>query len=122
MEGDDIAQAGALFIDVGGGTTDVALVRAGGVEGTRMFALGGRAFTKSLSDRLEVPFARAEELKVGYAEGEELAEREEIGAIVRGGRGGFGRRAWSSCSRSSASRGGCRHAWSCAAAARDCRS
>jgi cell division protein FtsA len=82
MEGDDIATAGALFIDVGGGTTDVALVRAGGVEGTRMFALGGRAFTKSLSDRLEVPFSRAEELKVGYAEGKELAERDEIRAIV----------------------------------------
>ena len=43
---DQIRQAGALFIDVGGGTTDVALVRQGGIEGTRMFALGGRAFTK----------------------------------------------------------------------------
>ena len=42
-----VRQAGALFVDVGGGTTDVALVRQGGIEGTRMFALGGRAFTKS---------------------------------------------------------------------------
>ena len=49
-------QAGALFIDVGGGTTDVALVRQGSVEGTRMFALGGRAFTKSLADRLDLAF------------------------------------------------------------------
>ena len=38
---DHIRQAGALFVDVGGGTTDVALVRQGGIEGTRMFALGG---------------------------------------------------------------------------------
>ena len=36
---------GGIFIDIGGGTTDVALVRQGGIEGTRMFALGGRAFT-----------------------------------------------------------------------------
>ena len=50
---DEVGAAGALFVDVGGGTTDVALVRQGGVEGTRMFALGGRAFTKSLADRLE---------------------------------------------------------------------
>ncbi|MBA3308223.1 MAG: rod shape-determining protein, partial [Chloroflexi bacterium] len=64
LGGDQVQGAGALFIDVGGGTTDVALVRGGGVEGTRMFALGGRAFTKSLADRLELPFARAEELKV----------------------------------------------------------
>jgi cell division protein FtsA len=82
MEGEDIAASGALFIDVGGGTTDVALVRSGGVEGTRMFALGGRAFTKSLADRLEVPFSRAEELKVEYARGADLPEREQIKAIV----------------------------------------
>jgi cell division protein FtsA len=61
--------AGALFIDVGGGTTDVALVRKGGIEGTRMFALGGRAFTKSIADRLDLPFPRAEALKVDYARG-----------------------------------------------------
>jgi cell division protein FtsA len=64
-----VQQQGALFIDVGGGTTDIALVRQGGVEGTRMFALGGRAFTKSIADRLELPFARAEEVKVDFARG-----------------------------------------------------
>ena len=66
---DQIRQAGALFVDVGGGTTDVALVRHGGIEGTRMFALGGRAFTKSLADRMDLPFPRAESLKVDYARG-----------------------------------------------------
>ena len=40
----------AIFIDIGGGTTDVAVVRQGGVEGTKMFALGGRAFTKSIAN------------------------------------------------------------------------
>src|SRR4051795_2899475 len=55
LGGEGVQQQGALFIDVGGGTTDVALVRQGGVESTRMFALGGRAFTKSLGDRLELP-------------------------------------------------------------------
>ena len=34
-----------------------------------MFALGGRAFTKSLADRLDLPFPRAEALKVDYARG-----------------------------------------------------
>src|SRR5215217_2654533 len=66
---DQIRQAGALFVDVGGGTTDVALVRQGGIEGTRMFAPGGRAFTKSIADRLDLPFPRAESLKVDYARG-----------------------------------------------------
>ncbi|HEX7613230.1 MAG TPA: rod shape-determining protein, partial [Candidatus Limnocylindrales bacterium] len=51
LASEQVQQSGALFVDIGGGTTDVALVRHGGIEGTRMFALGGRAFTKSIADR-----------------------------------------------------------------------
>ncbi|NJD28156.1 MAG: hypothetical protein FIA92_07645 [Chloroflexi bacterium] len=82
LDSEQVRQAGALFIDVGGGTTDVALVRQGGIEGTRMFALGGRAFTKSIADRLELPFPRAEALKVDYARGIAGDRTEEIRAIV----------------------------------------
>lgn len=60
----------AIFIDVGGGTTDIALVRSGGVEGTKMFALGGRAFTKRIAQTLGISFAKAEELKIEYSAGE----------------------------------------------------
>ena len=79
---DHIRQAGALFVDVGGGTTDVALVRQGGIEGTRMFALGGRAFTKSLADRLDLPFPRAEALKVDYARGVAVDGRDDVATII----------------------------------------
>jgi cell division protein FtsA len=79
---DQVRQSGALFVDVGGGTTDVALVRQGGIEGTRMFALGGRAFTKSIADRMDLPFPRAEALKVDYARGIDMEGREEVAAIV----------------------------------------
>ncbi|MEO8626039.1 MAG: cell division FtsA domain-containing protein, partial [Candidatus Limnocylindrales bacterium] len=82
MNDEQIEGPGALFIDVGGGTTDVALVRQGGIEGTRMFALGGRAFTKSLADRLELPFARAEELKVDFSRGMQVERHEEVAQIV----------------------------------------
>lgn len=79
---ESVRQSGALFVDIGGGTTDVALVRGGGIEGTRMFALGGRAFTKSLADRLDLPFPRAEALKVDYARRMAVERRDEIAAIV----------------------------------------
>lgn len=82
MDDEQVRQAGALFVDVGGGTTDVALVRQGGIEGTRMFALGGRAFTKSLADRLDMPFARAEETKVDYAKGVAVDRKSDIDQII----------------------------------------
>jgi cell division protein FtsA len=47
-----------------------------------MFALAGRAFTKSLADRLDLPFPRAEALKVDYARGLDVERREEIASIV----------------------------------------
>ena len=80
---EQVQQSGALFVDVGGGTTDVALVRNGGIEGTRMFALGGRAFTKSIADRMDLPFPRAEELKVDYARGLGGERRTEVGDHFR---------------------------------------
>jgi len=79
---EQVRQSGAIFIDVGGGTTDVALVRQGGIEGTRMFALGGRAFTKSIADRLDLPFPRAEASKVDYARGLPVEQRQEIAGII----------------------------------------
>jgi cell division protein FtsA len=48
-----------------------------------MFALGGRAFTKSIADRLDLPFPRAESLKVDYARGLPVDRRDEVAEIVR---------------------------------------
>lgn len=59
----------AIFIDIGGGTTDIAVVRQGGVEGTKMFALGGRSFTKRISSVMGVSFDEAEEIKIKYSAG-----------------------------------------------------
>ena len=39
----------AIFLDIGGGTTDVAVVKNGNVADTQMFAFGGRVFTKELA-------------------------------------------------------------------------
>ncbi|MEO8638767.1 MAG: cell division FtsA domain-containing protein, partial [Chloroflexota bacterium] len=66
----ELGDAGAVFVDIGGGTTDVALVRHGGISGTKMLALGGRAFTKGLAERFALSFSRAESLKLAAAEGE----------------------------------------------------
>jgi cell division protein FtsA len=69
----ELGDAGAVFVDIGGGTTDVALVRHGGIAGTKMLALGGRAFTKGLAERFGLSFTRAETLKLA-ATADELPE------------------------------------------------
>jgi cell division protein FtsA len=66
---EDVLDFSAVFIDIGGGTTDIAVVRNGGLEGTKMFAFGGRAFSKKLAQELRIGFDEAEELKIRYAEG-----------------------------------------------------
>ncbi len=55
----------AILIDVGGGTTDIAVVDDGGVQGTKMFGIGGRSFTKNIANQLDISFTEAETLKVG---------------------------------------------------------
>ncbi len=64
--GDDPnASLSAILMDVGGGTTDIAVVNEGGVEGTKMFGIGGRAFTHAVERELDIDFTKAEALKVG---------------------------------------------------------
>jgi cell division protein FtsA len=60
-------EMGGIFVDIGGGTTDVALVRNGGIEGTLSFALGGRAFTRRLATDQGLDLEEAEALKLRYA-------------------------------------------------------
>ncbi|MFC1729807.1 cell division FtsA domain-containing protein [candidate division KSB1 bacterium] len=56
----------AIFIDVGGGVTDIAIVKGGSVVGTKMFGIGGRTFTKRLSVELNISMEEAEKLKYAY--------------------------------------------------------
>lgn len=54
----------AILMDVGGGTTDIAVIHEGGVQGTKMFGIGGRAFTRSIERELGLEFDEAEEVKL----------------------------------------------------------
>lgn len=54
----------AILLDIGGGTTDIAVVNDGGVEGTKMFSIGGRSFTRTISRELNLSMEEAEQLKL----------------------------------------------------------
>ncbi len=80
---DEVYEFGGIFIDIGGGTTDVALVRNGGIEGTRMFPIGGRVFTKKIAAHLGILFSEAEELKLKHSRGQLPGEpRARVHALV----------------------------------------
>ena len=54
----------AILADIGGGTTDIAVVNDGGVEGTKMFGIGGRSFTRTIASEMDLNYSDAEKLKV----------------------------------------------------------
>lgn len=54
----------AILADVGSGTTDIAVVNDGGVEGTKMFGIGGRSFTRTIASDMDLSYEDAEKLKV----------------------------------------------------------
>jgi cell division protein FtsA len=67
--GNDESSTSAILMDVGGGTTDIALLQEGGVQGTKMFGIGGRAFTRSIERDMGVTFDAAEAMKLSLAKG-----------------------------------------------------
>lgn len=64
--GDDLdSNLTAVVMDIGGGTTDIAIVDDGGVEGTKMFGIGGKSFTRQISEAIGTDLATAEDIKLG---------------------------------------------------------
>jgi len=59
-----------IFVDIGGGTTDVAVIRKGFSLRTKMYAFGGRLFTNSIAKKLGVSQSLAEEYKIKYSSGQ----------------------------------------------------
>lgn len=72
--GDANTTFSAILIDVGGGTTDIAVVNEGGVEGTKMFGIGGRSFTHTIAQELDINYQAAEQMKLKASGGELTGE------------------------------------------------
>lgn len=77
--GDDPnATMSAILMDVGGGTTDIAVINDGGVQGTKMFGIGGRAFTRAIERDLGISFQKAEELKLALSDHKVVQSRRPV--------------------------------------------
>ncbi len=69
MGNDPNQSKSAILMDVGGGTTDIAVIQEGGLQGTEMFGIGGRAFTRAIERELNLDFVEAENRKLALTKG-----------------------------------------------------
>ncbi|HHX45037.1 MAG TPA: cell division protein FtsA [Chloroflexi bacterium] len=58
---------GVALIDMGGGTTDLAIYVEGSIWDTQVFAVGGNHLTNDVAVGLRAPLATAEDIKIRYA-------------------------------------------------------
>ena len=59
-------EMGVVVCDIGGGTTDMAVLIEGEVWHTNVLSVGGNHITSDVAHGLRIPFSQAEDLKIRY--------------------------------------------------------
>jgi cell division protein FtsA len=81
-------ELGVALVDIGGGTTDIAVFHGGAVMHTAVLPIGGGHVTNDIADGLRAPISEAERLKVndGVATDRSLRRNEMVQMPGVGGR------------------------------------
>jgi cell division protein FtsA len=81
-------ELGVALVDMGGGTTDIALFHDGAVKHTAVLAIGGNHLTSDIAAGLRTPIAEAERIKqrYGYARTSMVTKDERVEVPSVGGR------------------------------------
>lgn len=66
-------EMGVVLVDIGGGTTDIAIWKDGALVHSQIIPVGGNHFTNDLAVALKIPHAEAERIKINH--GSVLAEK-----------------------------------------------
>lgn len=76
----DEREMGVILVDIGGGTSDMAIFRHGSLWHTAVIPVGGYQFTNDLALALGIPFPIAEVLKVqhGHVNTEGIDPKEQV--------------------------------------------
>ena len=84
----DERELGVCMIDIGGGTTDIAVFADGSIENTSVLGLGGYHLTNDIAVGLRTPFVEAERIKkqFGVASGRYLSSDDVLTVPCVGGR------------------------------------
>lgn len=86
---DNEKDLGVLLIDIGGGTTDIAIFHDNSIKHTKVFGVAGNQVTNDIRESLGIVTADAEQLKkdYGYATQEAIIKEETIYIKGVGARG-----------------------------------
>ncbi len=77
---DDEKEAGVVLVDIGGGTTDVAVFYDGIIRHTAVIPFGGNVITSDIKSGCSILYKQAETLKVQF--GAAIGEREREDKVV----------------------------------------
>ena len=64
---DDERELGVCMVDIGGGTTDIAIFTEGAIRHTAVIPIAGDQVTNDIAQALRTPTQNAEEIKIRYA-------------------------------------------------------
>ncbi|MEI7499815.1 MAG: cell division protein FtsA [Bacteroidota bacterium] len=80
-------EAGVVLVDVGGGTSDIAIFHAGIIRHTAVIPLGGEIITEDIKEGCSIIKKHAEELKIKFGSALARENREEEIVAIPGLRG-----------------------------------
>ena len=86
---DEERELGVVLVDMGGGTTDIALFHDGTVKHTAVLGIGGNHVTNDIAAGLRTPFNDAERIKqrYGFAKAAMVTEDERVEVPSLAGKG-----------------------------------
>ncbi|MTI15238.1 cell division protein FtsA [Sansalvadorimonas verongulae] len=64
---DDEKELGVCIVDIGGGTTDIAIFTEGAIRHTAVIPIAGDQVTNDIAMALRTPYQHAEDIKIKYA-------------------------------------------------------
>ena len=77
--GEDEKELGAIVMDLGGGTTDIAMFYEGCIRHTTVVGLGGKNVTNDIAIGLRTPMDQAEQIKIQHGSAmHQKGEKDEI--------------------------------------------
>lgn len=86
---DEERELGVMLVDMGGGTTDIAVYHDGTLKHTAVLGIGGNHVTNDIAAGLRTPFNDAERIKrrYGFAKARMAAAEERVEVPSAGGKG-----------------------------------